>query len=155
MRVHIPIRRRGELLLARQKSQFRSCRKRGESLASLRHAATVIQSAQRNGHLGARDMWEDKRFRQLVIAVLLVVLALGLMSLVSTALQLIVPLALILGGGFAFYKIVLEGRDKPEAMTDEIAEASGVVDMRADDDLADDDTSDKEIDEDEEARETA
>ena len=94
-------------------------------------------------------MWEDKRFRQLVIAVLLVVLALGLMSLVSTALQLIVPLALILGGGFAFYKIVLEGRDQPQAMADEIAEASGAVNMRADDDLADDDTSDNEIDEDE------
>ena len=94
-------------------------------------------------------MWEDKRFRQLVIAVLLVVLALGVMSLVSTALQLIVPLALILGGGFAFYKIVLEGRDQPQAMADEIAEASGAVNMRADDDMADDDTSDNEIDEDE------
>ena len=68
------------------------------------------------------DMLNDKRIRQLVIAVLLVILALGLLSLVSTALQLIVPLALILGGGFAFYKVVLQGRDEPEVMEDELAE---------------------------------
>ena len=93
-------------------------------------------------------MWEDKRFRQLVIAVLLVVLALGVMSLVSTALQLIVPLALIAGGAFAFYKIVLEGRDKPEAMSDELAESGGIVDMQGAD-MADDDQRDAD---DEEAR---
>lgn len=73
-------------------------------------------------------MLNDRRIRQLIIAVLLVILALGLLSLVSTALQLIVPLALIAIGGFAFYKIVLEGRDQPETMSDELAEASGASD---------------------------
>lgn len=87
-------------------------------------------------------MLNDRRIRQLVIAVLLVILALGLLSLVSTALQLIVPLALIAAGGFAFYKIVLEGRDEPEAMADELAESSGAgdqlseADFRAADDEA-------------------
>ena len=66
----------------------------------------------------------DKRIRQLVIAVLLVLLALGLLSLIGTAFQLIVPLAILLIGGFAFYKIVLEGRDQPDAMADEIAESA-------------------------------
>lgn len=69
-------------------------------------------------------MQNDRRIRQLVIAVLLVILALGLLSLVSTALQLILPLALMGIGGFAFYKIVLEGRDQPAAMSDELAESS-------------------------------
>ena len=68
------------------------------------------------------DMLNDKRIRQLVIVVLLVILALGLLSLVSTALQLIVPITLVLVGGFAFYKIVLEGRDEPAVMADELAE---------------------------------
>ena len=68
------------------------------------------------------NMLNDKRIRQLVIAVLLVILALGLLSLVSTALQLIVPITLVLVGGFAFYKIVLEGRDEPAVMADELAE---------------------------------
>lgn len=69
-------------------------------------------------------MLNDKRIRQLVIAVLLVILALGLLSLVSTLFQMIVPLAIVIGGAFAFYKIVLEGRDAPEAMEDEIAESA-------------------------------
>lgn len=76
------------------------------------------------------SMWQDKRIRQLVIAVLVVILALGLLSLVSTVFQMIVPLALVIGGAFAFYKIVLEGRDAPdalEAMEDELAESSGLV----------------------------
>ena len=76
------------------------------------------------------QLWNDKRIRQLVIAVLAVVLALGLLSLVSTVFQLIVPLALAIGGAFAFYKIVLEGRDAPdaaEAMDDELAESSGLA----------------------------
>lgn len=80
-------------------------------------------------------MMTDRRIRQLVIAVLLVILALGLLSLVSTALQLIVPLALISVGGFAFYKIVLEGRDQPEAMSDELAESSGASDPLSDADF--------------------
>ena len=66
----------------------------------------------------------EMRMRQLLIAVLLIILALGLLSLVSTVFQLIVPLAIVIGGAFAFYKIVLEGRDKPEAMEDEIAESA-------------------------------
>ena len=42
---------------------------------------------------------------------------------------MIVPLALVIGGAFAFYKIVLEGRDASEtmdAMEDELAESSGL-----------------------------
>lgn len=75
-------------------------------------------------------LWTDKRIRQLAVAVLVVILALGLLSLVSTVFQMIVPLALIIGGAFAFYKIVLEGRDAPdafEAMEDELAESSGLA----------------------------
>jgi len=74
-----------------------------------------------------RQLMEDKRIRYLLIAVLLVVLVLGLLNIISTAFSLLVPLALIAVGGFAFYKIVLEGRDKPEVMEDEVAETSGVV----------------------------
>ena len=74
-----------------------------------------------------KSMMNDKRIRQLVVAVLVVILALGLLSLVSTIFQLIVPLALIIGGGFAFYKVVLEGRDAPETMDDELAESSGMA----------------------------
>lgn len=76
------------------------------------------------------QMWQDKRIRQLAVAVLVVILALGLLSLVSTVFQMIVPLALVIGGAFAFYKIVLEGRDAPdsqEAMDDELAESSGLA----------------------------
>lgn len=69
---------------------------------------------------------EDKRIRQLVIAVLVVVLVLGLLNIVSTAFSLLVPLALAAAGAFAFYKIVLEGRDRPEAMDDEVAETAGL-----------------------------
>ncbi len=69
---------------------------------------------------------DNKRIRQLVIALLLVLLALGLLSLVSTVFQLLIPLAILAGGAFAFYKIVLEGRDASEAMTDEMAETSGL-----------------------------
>lgn len=84
------------------------------------------------------QLLNDKRIRQLVIAVLIVILALGLLSLVSTVFQMIVPLALVIGGAFAFYKIVLEGRDSSdalEAMDDELAESSGLVagDLAADD----------------------
>ena len=74
-----------------------------------------------------KQLLEDKRIRLLVIAVLAVVLLLGLLSLVSTVFQLIVPLALVAAGAFAFYKIVLVGRDKPEAVEDEIAESAGVA----------------------------
>lgn len=70
---------------------------------------------------------QDKRIRQLVIAVLVVVLVLGLLNIVSTAFSLLVPLALAAAGAFAFYKIVLEGRNKPATMADEIAETSGIA----------------------------
>lgn len=76
------------------------------------------------------QLWNDKRIRQLAVAVLVVILALGLLSLVSTVFQMIVPLALVIGGAFAFYKIVLEGRDAPDAlevMDDELAESSGLA----------------------------
>ena len=69
----------------------------------------------------------DKRIRQLVIAILGVILILGLLSLVSTVFQMIVPLAILAVGAIAFYKIVLQGRDKPAAMEDEIAETAGIV----------------------------
>lgn len=69
----------------------------------------------------------DKRIRQLVIAILGVILLLGLLSLVSTVFQMIVPLAILAVGAFAFYKIVLEGRDKPAAMEDELAQSTGIV----------------------------
>ena len=74
-----------------------------------------------------RSSINDKRIRQLVIAVLLVILALGLVSLISSLFQLIVPLAIVAAGVIAFYKIVLQGRDKPAAMEDEIAESSGAL----------------------------
>ena len=69
----------------------------------------------------------DKRIRQLVIAILGVILILGLLSLVSTVFQMIVPLAILAVGAIAFYKIVLQGRDKSVAMEDEIAETAGIV----------------------------
>lgn len=69
----------------------------------------------------------DKRIRQLVIAILGVILLLGLLSLVSTVFQMIVPLAILAIGAFAFYKIALEGRDQPAAMEDELAETSGLA----------------------------
>ncbi len=69
----------------------------------------------------------DKRIRQLVIAILGVILVLGLLSLASTVFQMIVPLAILVIGAFAFYKIVLEGREQPEAIEDELAESSGIA----------------------------
>ena len=68
----------------------------------------------------------DKRIRQLVIAILGVILVLGLLSLASTVLQMIVPLAILAIGAFSFYKIVWEGRDQPTAMEVEVAESSGI-----------------------------
>jgi hypothetical protein len=59
--------------------------------------------------------------------VLGLVVVLGVVSLVSTLLQMIVPLAVLGIGGFAFYKIVLEGRDEPAVIDDELAEAGQVV----------------------------
>lgn len=70
---------------------------------------------------------DDKLIRQIAIIVLVIVGILGAITLLQTLLQMIVPIAIIAIGGFAFYKIVLEGRDEPEAMSDEVAESSGMV----------------------------
>lgn len=70
---------------------------------------------------------DEKLIRQMIYVVLGIVILLGVLSLVSTLVQLIVPLAVIGIGGFAFYKIVLEGRDEPEAMQDEVAETSNMI----------------------------
>jgi hypothetical protein len=72
-------------------------------------------------------MMEDKRIRYLLIAVLIVVLVLGLLNILSTAFSLLVPLALAAALAFAFYKIVLEGRDSPDMMEDEVAESAGLA----------------------------
>ena len=92
----------------------------------------------------------DKRIRQLVIAVLVVVLVLGLLNIVSTAFSLLVPLALAAVAAFAFYKIVLEGRDSAETMKDEVAETTGLAEMADADDSAQvipEDDTDAETDE--------
>lgn len=79
------------------------------------------------------NQWlEDKRIRYLVVAVLAVVLILGLLNIISTAFSLLVPLAIVAAGAFAFYKIALEGRDSPDVMEDEVAESSGVAFDEAD-----------------------
>ncbi len=78
-----------------------------------------------------RQLMGDKRIRYLLIAVLAVVLVLGIFNIISTAFSLLVPLAIVAVGGFAFYKIVLEGRDSAEVMEDEVAESSGVVHAEA------------------------
>ena len=70
---------------------------------------------------------DDKLIRQIAIIVLVIVGILGAITLLQTVLQMIVPIAIIAVGGFAFYKVVLEGRDEPEAMSDEVAESSGMV----------------------------
>lgn len=72
-------------------------------------------------------MMEDKRIRYLAVAVLAVVLILGLLNIISTAFSLLIPLAIVAVGAFAFYKIVLEGRESPEVMEDEVAESAGAV----------------------------
>lgn len=77
-------------------------------------------------------MLNDKRVRQLLIAVLVVILALGLLSLVSTVFQMIVPLAIVIAGAFAFYKIALEGRDKSAIATDDDSQSEADVDAEAD-----------------------
>lgn len=70
-----------------------------------------------------RQLLDDKRIRYLLIAVLVVVLILGLLNIISTAFSLLVPLAIVAAGGFAFYKIALEGRDAGDVMEDEVAES--------------------------------
>lgn len=96
------------------------------------------------------NQWlEDKRIRYLVVAVLAVVLILGLLNIISTAFSLLVPLAIVAAGAFAFYKIVLEGRNSSNVMEDEVAEATGVeyddpIGDQADEDDAQADKEDEE-----------
>ena len=98
-----------------------------------------------------RQLMEDKRIRYLLIAVLVVVLALGLLNIISTAFSLLVPLAIVAIGGFAFYKIVIEGRDSAKVMDDEVAESAGIVlEKNADD--ADNDSFDAGQEDEAEAR---
>lgn len=95
-----------------------------------------------------RQMLEDKRIRYLFIAVLAVVLVLGLLNIISTAFSLLVPLAILAAGAFAFYKIVLEGRDRGDVMQDEVAEsASAAIDSSAGHDEADAEGADAENEE--------
>jgi len=70
---------------------------------------------------------DDKRIRQMIFIVLGIVILLGAITLLQTLLQMIIPLAVLGIGGFAFYKIVLEGRDVPQVMGDEVAETSAMV----------------------------
>ena len=73
------------------------------------------------------QLLSDKRIRYLVIAVLAVVLVLGLLNIISTAFSLLVPLAIVAAGAFAFYKIVLQGRDTAKVVEDEVAETAGAT----------------------------
>lgn len=59
---------------------------------------------------------------KVAIAVVVVLAVVGFA--INLVQQLIIPLALLGIGAFAFYKIVLEGREKPAAMQDEVAESS-------------------------------
>lgn len=93
-----------------------------------------------------RQYLDDKRIRYLLIAVLVVVLVLGLLNIISTAFSLLVPLAIAAGIAFAFYKLVIEGRDTAEVMEDEIAASAGAVQEGSIDAHASDDDA---IDEDE------
>jgi len=70
---------------------------------------------------------DDKLIRQMIFIVLGIIIILGAISLLQTLIGMIIPLAVLGIGGFAFYKIVLEGRDAPEVMTDEVAETSSMV----------------------------
>jgi hypothetical protein len=70
----------------------------------------------------------DKLVRQMIFIALGIIILLGAISLIQTLLQMIIPLAVLGIGGFAFYKIVLEGRDdSPQVMGDEVAETSSMV----------------------------
>jgi len=69
----------------------------------------------------------DKRVRQLIIVVIGIIGILAAITLVQTLIQMIIPLSVIGIGGFAFYKLVLEGRDAPDSMEDEVAETSAMV----------------------------
>lgn len=70
---------------------------------------------------------DDKLIRRMVFIALGIIIVLGAITLLQTLLGMIIPLAVLGIGGFAFYKIVLEGRDAPQAMADEVAETSAMV----------------------------
>jgi hypothetical protein len=70
---------------------------------------------------------DDKLIRRMIFIALGIIIALGAFALLQTLLSMIIPLAVLGIGGFAFYKIVLEGRDAPQAMDDEVAETSAMV----------------------------
>lgn len=70
---------------------------------------------------------DDKLIRQIAIIVLVIIGIIGALTLLQTVLQMIVPIAIIAIGGFAFYKIAIEGRDEADAMSDEVAESSGMM----------------------------
>ena len=99
-----------------------------------------------------KEMMEDKRIRYLVVAVLAIVLILGLLNIISTAFSLLVPLAIVAAGAFVFYKFVLEGRDSPDVMEDEVAEAAGIAHDDPISDQADDDEAEADNRDEEEAR---
>lgn len=99
------------------------------------------------------NQWlEDKRIRYLAIAVLAVVLVLGLLNIISTAFSLLVPLAIAAAGAFAFYKIVLEGRNSPAVMEDEVADTAGFAHDALISDQADDADAEADNRDEEEAR---
>ena len=100
-----------------------------------------------------RQIMDDKRIRYLLIAVLVVVLVLGALNIISTAFSLLVPLALVAVGGFAFYKIVLEGRETKDVMDDEVAETSGAILAEASGERADADQDEADADDESAARE--
>jgi len=99
-----------------------------------------------------RQLMEDKRIRTLLIVALVVVVVLGALNIISTAFSLLVPLALVAVGGFAFYKIVLEGRDTNDVMEDEVAESAGVALDVANAEAAAEDQADTDDGDDSEAR---
>ena len=97
-------------------------------------------------------MLEDKRIRYLLVAVLAVVLILGLLNIISTAFSLLIPLAIVAAGAFAFYKIVLEGRESPDVMEDEVAESAGAVYDEMSNADAGEDSVDVDVENEEDAR---
>ena len=70
---------------------------------------------------------DDKLIRRMIFIALGIIIILGAISLLQTLIGLIIPLTLLGIGGFAFYKIVLEGRDAPQVMGDEVAESGTMV----------------------------
>ena len=70
---------------------------------------------------------DEKLVRQIFLVVIGIIALLAIINILQTLVSMIVPLAVIAIGGFAFYKIVIEGRDEQPAMQDEVAETSGMI----------------------------